>query len=233
MKKSFLWAALMLAALAVPAFAQGFFPITTLPTIQVNGEGSMWVEPDRARLFMRVSEIRPSVAEAKSAVDSTAMQIQKMLIEMGVEKSQINASQFSIRREDREDSKKPSARPQFHVSRQITVNLLEIARLDAVLDRSVALGINEIWQVDLYTSREAELKLEAMLLALQNARRKAEVMAIQIERPLGKVYMAEYEFGGGGAPVYRLAMQDFGAAPEFARGTIRIEARVNVVFEIE
>ena len=232
MKKALTGALAILLAMAVQAVGQPF-PVTQLPTIQVAGEGSVTVEPDRARLFMRVSEIRPSVAEAKSAVDRKALQIQKMLMEMGIENNQINASELLIQRAEtepmpREDQRKPV----YTVSRQITVTLVEISKLDTVLDRSVALGTNEIWQVALYSSREADLKLEAMRLAVQDARRKAEVLAAEIKRPLGQVHMAEHEFGSGG-PIYRMALQEHGGTTEFSRGTIRIDARVAVVYELQ
>ncbi|RJQ65273.1 MAG: DUF541 domain-containing protein [Desulfobacteraceae bacterium] len=232
MKKPFIWTAFMFMALAVPAAAQPFFPVTHIPTVQVAGEGSVSVAPDRARLMMRVSEIRPSVADAKAAVDRMGMQIQKMLTETGIEKSQINASELLIQRVDRVPLPQGQRKETYHVSRQITVIIADIAKLDTVLDRSVSLGTNEIWQVELYSSREQDLKLEAMRLAARDARRKAETLADEFNRVLGKVHMAEHEFGGS-SPVYRMALQEHGAAAEFSRGTLRIEARVAVVYELQ
>ncbi len=231
MKKAWL-SILFLLAWAVAAAAQPF-PITHIPTIQTAGEGSVSVEPDRARLFMRVAEVRPSVADAKAAVDRKALQVQKMLTGMGIEKNQINASELLIQRADhqplpQEDGKEIT----YAVSRQITVEITDISKLDSVLDRSVALGTNEIWQVALYSSREADLKLEAMRLAARDARRKAEALAAEFNRTLGKVHMAEHEFGSGG-PVFRMAVQEHGGSGEFSRGTIRIEARVAVVYELQ
>jgi uncharacterized protein len=232
MSKTILWSVVMLAAMALPAAAQPYFAITHIPTIQVAGEGVVSVEPDRARLFMRVSEIRPSVADAKTAVDQKAMQIQKMLTGMGIERNQINASELLIQRTYQEPV--PEGRPieTYDVSRQITVTIADVTQLDTILDRSVALGTNQIWQVELFSSREADLKLEAIRLAVQDARRKAGVLAAEIKRTLGNVYMAEHEFGGG-VPIYRMTLQEQGGPGDFSRGTIRIEARVSTVFEIE
>ena len=236
MKYLSIWTVVMfvaLASLAAPSAAQSFFPVTHIPTIQIAGEGSVSVTPDRARLLMRVSEIRPSVADAKAAVDRTAMQIQKMLIEMGIEKSQINASELLIQRTDHVPFPQGQQRKEtYTVSRQITVTIADVTRLDTILDRSVLLGTNEIWQGELFSSREKELKLEAMRLAAQDALRKAQILAAEFGRMLGKVYMAEHEFGGGG-PVYRMALQEHGGASEFSRGTIRIDARVAVAYEMQ
>jgi len=233
MKKAFMQAAVIFVALAVPAAAQSFFPVTHIPTIQVSGEGSVAVSPDRARLLMRVSEVRAGAADAKAAVDQKAVQIQKMLTGMGIDRGLINASELSIQRAHHEPLPQGQQRKEtFHVSRQITVTIVDITKLDTVLDRSVSLGINEIWQVELFSSREQELKLEAMRLAARDALRKAETLASEFNRVPGKVHMVEHEFGGG-SPVYRMALQGHESAPEFLRGTIRIDARVAVVYEMQ
>jgi uncharacterized protein len=232
MRRTFIWPAFMIMLLAVPAAAQSFFPVTHIPTIQVSGEGAVSVEPDRARLLMRVSETRTRVADAKASVDAKAMQIQKMLIAMGIEKNQISASELLIQRADHVSPPQGQRNENYIVSRQITVTIADITRLDTVLDRSVSLGINEIWQVELYSSREQHIKLEALRLAAQDARRKAETLAAEFNRVLGKVHMGEHEFGGSG-PIYRMALQHNDAAPEFLRGTIRIDARVAVVYEMQ
>jgi uncharacterized protein len=215
MKKTLLFALVLLTAVAAPAIAQSYFPVTQIPTVQVSGE------------------IRTGVAEAKAEVDRKALQVQEMLVTMGIDRNRINASEILIGRVDPISREQGSQKKEtFQVSRQISVTIEEISRLDAVLDRAVSLETNEVTQVALYSSREKELKLKALRLATGDARRKAETLAGEFKRVLGNVYMAEHEFGGGG-PVFRMALQEQGPSPQFFRGTIRIDARVAVVYEMQ
>jgi uncharacterized protein YggE len=230
----------LLLGLAVPAAAQQFFPITHIPTIQVSGQASVSVEPDRAKLNMSVSEIKPTVNAAKSLVDQKVREIQQMLESMGIDRKQINASQLSIYRvsEDRATSSRQYETEKqyaYRVSRQINVTIMDIQQLDEILDQSIKMGTNRIWNISLYSSREEDLKLEALKLAAAKAERTAQVLASQHERKLAQPYMMEHEFGSAGGPVYRTAIAGRQAegASEFARGTIEISAHVNVVYQME
>jgi len=244
MKRVFLLL-LLWGAWLMPAFAQNYYPITDRPTIQVSGEGTIPVEPDRARLFMSVSAIRDTVTQAKQVVDQQVMEIQKMLLSMGVDEKSINASRLNVHRvEDRDPEPRdpsPAAaggrgkpRERYAVSRQVTVTVMAIDKLDEILDRSVPLGTNEIWNVELFASRQEELKREALRLAVADARAAADLIAAESGRSVVSMFMTEHEFGGGGGGImYAEAAMDARGGQRFARGTVRILARVNVVYEVK
>jgi hypothetical protein len=210
-------------------------PIPDRSTLQLSGSAELSIEPDRARISMSVSETGTTLAAAKETVDERAMRIQKALVELGVGREDINASQLMVHpvreREmpGREDTKPPEER--YRVSRQITVDFAEIGKLDEVLDRAITLGANRVWNVSLYTSKEDSLKLEAMKLASVDARKEAETLASVFGRSLGKPVLVEHDFGGGG-PVRPLTLEARGRGGDFARGTITVTAIVNVVYEL-
>lgn len=238
MKKTMTMLSLVLGLWAAPAAAQQLFPVTHIPTIQVSGQASVSAEPDRARLNMSVSEIKPTVSAAKSSVDKKVLEIQQMLLRLGIDRKQINASQLSVYRvtdDRRPRSPQDEKRHAYHVSRQIQVTVVDIQKLDEILDQSIKLGTNWIWNIRLYSSREEDLKLEALKLAAAKAKRTAQVLAGEYQRKLGRPYMMEHEFGSGAGPIYRTAMVSGQAAgtPEFSRGTIEISAQVNIVYQLE
>ncbi len=240
MKKIITMFGLVLGLWTTPAAAQQFFPVTHIPTIQVSGQASVSTEPDRARLHMSVSEIKPTVSAAKSLVDKKVLEIQQMLERLGIDREQINASELSVYRvtnDRRPRAPQDEAEKQYayHVSRQIQVTVADIQKLDEILDQSIKLGTSRIWNINLYSSREEDLKLEALKLASAKAKRTAQVLATKHQCKLGRPFMLEHEFGSGAGPIYRSATVASGAAgtPEFSRGTIEISAHVNVVYQLE
>jgi uncharacterized protein YggE len=231
---------MVFGAMAVMASAGQFFPVTHIPTIQVSGQASVTTEPDRASLNMSVSEIKPSVSEAKALVDQKVLQIQQMLEQLGIDRKQINTSQLGVYRVMQDRKPQPAqgdAQRQYayKVSRQVDVTIEDIAQLDQILDQSINLGTNRIWNINLYSSREDDLKLEALKLAAAKAKSTAQALADEYRRKLVGVYMAEHEFGRAAGPVYRsaAALEAGSGRPEFSRGTIEISSHVNAVYQIE
>jgi hypothetical protein len=224
--------------LALPLRSQQFFPVTEQATIQVSGTAQISTEPDQARLHMSVSEIKPTVVAAKKIVDQKVMQIQQMLLGLGVQREDLNTSVFRVNRvrePQRPQGAMPRKQPEdrYRVSREIRVTLRTIENLDTILDRSIALGTNEVWNVGLFTSRQDSLQMRAMELAAEEARRTAETLAGSLNADAGQLYMIEHQFGGGG-PIRPMALEARGTGGEqFARGTITVEARVNAVFELK
>lgn len=217
--------------------AQNAFDLTDRPNVQVSGSAELSVPPDRARISMSVSEVGESVSAAKQAVDSQAVAVQSMLRRAGVADTAIQAAGLRVYR--RRLGRGPQT-PEggtgdsvvYSVAREVVVTLVDIGRLDEILDRSVALGVDEIRQVTFYASAADSLRLVAMQLAADDAKRTARALAAQLGRMLGPLFMAEYQFGGGDG-VRPLAMEVRGGGGEFATGLVTIRASVNAVFELE
>lgn len=213
---------------------QQFFPITDNPTVQVSGSAFVTAEPDRALLRMSVTEIAVTVTAAKETVDRQVKRVQEMLVEHGVRRNDINTSIIRVNRmHDRPErgSMDKQLNERFRVSREIRVTVENLKNLERILDRSTRLGVNEIWNVSLYSSREDSLRHQAMEMAAKDARERAGALTQTMGRTLGALFMAGHNFGGGGGPVYPLMAEARGAGGgDFYTGTIEISARVNAVF---
>ncbi len=215
---------------------QQFFPVTGKPTVQVSGVSSIAAEPDRARLFMRVSLIDSNVAHAKEMVDARVDTVLGALAQTGIADSRIDASGLRISRvmEPQRYLAESAGRnggERYEVAREIDVTVMDLTNLNTVLDRSTAAGVTELWNVHLFSSREDSIRLEAMKQAAQKARRKARELVKTLGGSLGPVFMAEYEFGGGAAYPTALESRDADGY-DFPIGKIAVVARTNVVYEL-
>ncbi len=203
--------------------------------IKVNGAAEVSVEPDRGRINMRVFEITQSIIEAKQAVDRKVLKIQSMMIETGLEAADIATANFRVyetpepypplgKDEGQEKVKK------YTVSRDVIVLVRDLEKLDRVLDAAISLGTNEVQGVDFYSSKEDTLRREALMLAAEDARAKAEALAGKFGRTLGKATVIQENSGYHPGPfMAERAM----AASNFMQGEIDITAQVYVEFEIE
>jgi hypothetical protein len=203
--------------------------------IKVNGAARVSAEPDRARINMRVFEITLSIIEAKQAVDKKVLRIQTMMIEAGLEAADIGTANFRVyetpepyppvHKGDEQDRVK-----KYTVSRDVIVVVRDLEKLDRVLDAAISLGTNEVQGVDFYSSKEDELRREALMLAAENAKAKAEALASKFGCTVGKATVIQE--GGGYNPAPFMAERAM-AASGFMQGEIDIEAQVYVEFEIK
>lgn len=218
-------------------FGQQNTPECNQPTIKVSGTGSVSTEPDRARVTMSVSEVRSSISQAKGIVDNKVTEIQKKLKGLGVDKKSINTSQLRIHRmhENRpvEKISELKTRSRYNVGRQIDVTVTEISKLDKILDVSVELGTNEVWNVSFYSTQADSLRTEAMKKAARDARENAETLAAEFNEKIGDLFEAEYSFAGSQPQRYGRIMAERAENNEFAKGSITVDAVVNAVFELQ
>ncbi len=206
------------------------------PTIRVTGFGTVSAEPDRAQVTMSASEIRASISQAKSIVDNRVLEIQKTLRKLGVEEKNLNTSELRIHRVhdnrpvDRQSERKPQTR--YSVERRIQVTVTDLSKLDKILDVSVELGTNEVWNVSFYSSKADSLRTEAMKKAAHDARRNAETLAAQFDEEIGDLFTAEYTFSGSQPAPYPGIMAARAESDEFAKGSVTVDASVRAVFRL-
>ncbi|MBD3240700.1 MAG: DUF541 domain-containing protein [Chitinivibrionales bacterium] len=228
---------LAVVACAAVCGAQNAFPLTDRPSVQVSGSAELSVAPDRARISMSVSEIGENVSEAKQAVDNQTRAVQSMLRRLGVADTAIEAAGLRVHRRR---LGRPPPRPEderddsvvYYVAREVVVTVDRIDSLDEILDRSIALGVDEIREVALFASAADSLRREAMRLAADDAKETARALAAQFGRMLGPLFTAVYDFAGGHV-VRPVAMEGRGGGTEFATGLVTIRAQVSAVFELE
>ena len=205
--------------------------------IKVSGTGVVSAKPDRARLHMQVTQVDRSVVAAKKTVDGRVRLVQKMLLDEGVKPAGITTSSLSVYEERNEPlsgagNRDVTKTTLFRVSRDITVKLEDISRLDTILDKAIDLGTNSVQNIEYYSSKIDELKLEAMRKASEDASKKAAFLARQFGCSVGKARQIEYDYRGREPQPVMYAAARAGA-PSFLQGTMDVTATVDVVYQIE
>ena len=120
----------------------------------------------------------------------------------------------------------------YNVGNHVNAKIKHIDRLGDVLDRMIAAGATEVWNVEFLVSDPGKALDQAREAAIADALRKAEVYSRAARVTIGRVFSIEEELGPF-APVPRRALaQPAGTQMPIAPGESTLHATVTVGFEI-
>lgn len=194
-------------------------------TITVQGTGAVSQQPDQARLRIQFSARAPQVITAKKLVDENAQAFTKFLVGKKVERQNINNSLLRVRAEY-PTTEQP--KPGFVAEREVSVVFTDLALYPETLEYAAALGQVEMQPVELLNSNAADLYEQALIAAVEDAKRKASVLAKQGGAKVGAV-MSINELSIGQPRLMKMAMN---ADSGMETGTQMVKAEVSVIFQL-
>lgn len=219
---------------AAPARAQVTVVPDTSRVIRTTGHASIEVAPDMATVTLGVWVGDADAKRAKTAVDATVAKIVALARSLKVADGDLKTAAVNIA--PRYDMENPTRFRGYDVTRSVTIVLRQIDSLDPLLDGAVQAGANRDFEVDLSTSKEEELKREAVTKALANARTQANTAAEQMGVRVTGVRSIDLEGASrqGLVQTSRSLAVSSGPAPaRFLPGSITVTADIPVVFTIE
>jgi uncharacterized protein YggE len=124
----------------------------------------------------------------------------------------------------------------YYVARQVEVELHDLEKLGQLLEKSTDLGVNQMGDPRLDSSKRQDLTREALAKAVVDARQNAEVIAKAAGARLGnaRTINANTEFTQAPQPMVRaMAMEAkaAGGAP-YQSGEMTFNATVNVQYDL-
>jgi uncharacterized protein YggE len=189
---------LVLAALCSgAAWADSTLP----PLVTVTGQGEVKAIPDMAYVSIGVEARKPALADARAEVTAVVERVLALTRELKIDPKLVDSSQLHVQ-PDYRWNEKDSQRVLlgYVVSRQVQVELRELAKLGTLLERAVSAGANQVGGARLDSSRRKELEREALAKAVEDARQDAETLAWAAGAKVGAVY--SLSAASDGAPVY-------------------------------
>lgn len=181
--RSALMAVVMMVAL--PAWAGT--PLPDGPHIVINGEGRVSVPGERARVTLNFEKRAQVPLAAKQSVDQAVSRYLDLLPNYGVKDDHVRASDLSVREEFDYDNNRRVSRGHL-ASREVTVVLDAIERLNALLDDGLKAGAAGVGDVVIEVRDAQALRADAKAQAVADAKRKAAETAVAFGTRLGKVY---------------------------------------------
>ncbi len=226
--------ALFLAA--TPLLAQvPAVPAVPPRSVSVSGQGDVRSEPDRALVTLGVEARRPRIDEARTEVSRTIDAVLKLTRELKIDPQYVHATRISIQPEyNWNEQSRERVLLGYFVARQVQVELRNLDQLGVLLERAVDLGVNQVSDPQLDSSRKRELEREALAKAVDDARQNATVVAAAAGMKLGPARTISAQSVSAPQPLYRMAVAaaQEAAGPSYQSGDMTFNAAVQVEFDL-
>lgn len=232
MKKVWMMVSLCLClTLAIlPALAEN--TVTTVGTATVTGTADMAVLHVGYRCENKES------AQAQKEAAEVIARVEQAALEQGVEQKDIATDSLEIYPQY-DYSGETSELVGYGVTHMLRVTVRDIDRLGDVLDALLLAGANQSYGITFMSSKEDEMYLQALTMAVDNAAQKADQLAIASGLWLGGISsVKEISSGGlynGGYMNLNTFKEDAAAAgigETIRAGEISVTAQVEVIYEI-
>jgi uncharacterized protein YggE len=215
--------------------------------IAMDGEGSVRVRPDAARLRVGVTSEGLSPTEVAQQ-NATRMNAVVDAIKKAAGEPALTSGVVEVRTEAvtltpvyAVDQPSPRGRPGvsgYRASNTVRVSVRDLEQrgpgfLASVMEQANKAGANEISGPEFLVHNDAKPRVEARVNAIDDARTKAETYARALNARLGRV-LTVTEADRGPRPMPMMARTEaHAAAPPIEAGTNEIAARVSVMWELK
>jgi uncharacterized protein YggE len=144
----------------------------------VQGQGEVQAEPDRAFITLGVESRKLKLEEARADVARAVDAVLKLTRDMKIDQKLVRATRVNVQPEYNWDN---NARERnligYFVSRQVELELRDLEKLGQLLERATDLGVNQLGDPRLDSSKRRELEREALAKAVEDARANADTVA--------------------------------------------------------
>ena len=221
-------------ALALPVQAAGN---DNLSKIICNGEGKATAAPDVITITLGV-ETRNVSASATAAENAKLMNSTiNALLSAGLKKKDVQTSHYSLTTQTEENpmpanAAKNKTPPEFVATNQVTARMNVSENIGKVLDAATAAGSNNVMGIS-FDLRDPKPQMDkALAQAVNDSRRKAEIMAMAAGVKLGKILELSEGYGYTSSNAPRAAFSLSAAPTPVLPGEMEITSSVTVTYEI-
>ena len=218
---------------------------TSLPDnrhIVVKGEAVVRTAPDRADITLEFEAVKAESVQAKQQVDAQVNELLAGLNKFSVDEKSISAGRIFVEPNMRYDENDNQVKDGFRATRKVKVSLKKLSLLDGFLNFALKVGVNQIDQIQLLSTKASDYEQAALDKAVANAKQQGSSLASAFEAKLGRVYSIQSQevgshFGyGSNTNIERIMVTGsrINTVPEgkYLQESITFRASVNVVFDL-
>ena len=203
-------------------------------TITVTGSASVTLKADYARISVGVSSKAATVEQAANENNAAIYAVIEALKEAGVAEEDIAPSNYSVYAEYDYASFGGQKLTGYNVTNQLTVIIRDMAHIGATLDKATAAGANNIYNIEFLSTKADEAQDEATVYAVQDAMRRAKLLASAAGLNLGGIKSISDTVASYGIVTRSYASKlDAVAGNSILPDDTSVSASVTIVFELK
>ncbi|MGV8153715.1 MAG: SIMPL domain-containing protein [Alkaliphilus sp.] len=203
--------------------------------IHVNGAGVIMAKPDMALVNVGVETASKNSSDAQSENATIFNKVIESLKKIGIDEKDIKTVSYNMFRERYYDNEaRRTVEGNFKVIHSLQIVVRNIDNVGVVIDTAVDNGANQVSNIRFTVSDANKYYLEALKLAIENARRKANTMASTMDiTSINPKKIIEQGFNI--APLIKEGMDMMAeskamAPTQIESGELEIRANVQMVF---
>jgi hypothetical protein len=203
-------------------------------TIVIDGDGKVTGEPTLAEVSVGMYSDGRDVTEVQMANSKKVNAIIAALKGLGIASADMQTNNYSIAPKfDYKDGAQNVIG--YVVSQNLSVKVRDLSRVGAVVAKAGELGANQVNGVTFTIDDPTVQKQQARMMAIEDAKKKAEELANALGVKIVRV--ASFSESSTQPPAFPYAYRALDAAaaapiPEIQTGTLDVQSRVSVTFEI-
>lgn len=207
--------------------------------VSVSGQGEVQAEPDQAIVTLGVESRKLKLEDARAEVSKTIEAVLKLTRDLKIDQKYVRATRINVQPEYNWDN---NARERnligYFVSRQIEVDLRDLDKLGMLLEKATDLGVNQMGDPRLESSKRRDLERDALAKAVQDARLNAEAVAKAAGTRLGAARTISASSGYVPMPMMSrgktmaMAAESDQAAQTYQSGQMTFNGNVQVEYDL-
>lgn len=213
---------------------------STPESISVSGFGEAVGEPDMATVELGVETQADEVATAVDRSNETVELVTQALIEAGIAAADIQSTNFNVWREEGFDflTGQPTDEITFHVDSTVRIKVRDINQISRMIQTGLDAGATNVFGLTFGIDDSAELEAEARLLALDDARDRAQQLADALGKTLGEpIVVTELVAGSplgfvSEAALFR-GIGGGGGGPPLSPGELTVGVQVDLMYAVD
>ncbi|MDR8525147.1 oxidative stress defense protein [Shewanella fidelis] len=200
------------------------------------GTSELTVKADMAEVNVEVVIKAKTAQQAKRDSDKAVARFLERLEKAGVDKALIQSANINLQPQYHYEKNKPSQLIGYSANRRITVTVMDLTKLNNILDSALKQGINRINNIALKSSKEAQYVEQARMAAIKDAQQKAKSLAEGFGEELDGVWQISYYEQRPIQPVMlrmNSEAKSFDAGQSYQQGQVVIQDRVEVTYRLK
>ncbi|WP_238365304.1 SIMPL domain-containing protein [Mesobacterium pallidum] len=157
-----------------------------VPTLTVTGEGRASAAPDSATLSIGVTEQSEAPDTAMAGVSAKMETLIARLEAAGIAPSDMQTSTLMVRRDYEYDQGK-RIELGFFAANELDLRIRDLSKMSDLLGALMADGANDVGDMHFRLEDASELRRQARIAAVENAREKAQDYAVAAGLDLGAI----------------------------------------------
>lgn len=176
---------LILGLVVCSGFIAGAWASEPLPLVTVTGSADVRVVPDEVVITVTISEQKKEIGASRDAVTARVKRVCEAARALGVAEKDIQTDRLTIEPESRQTAEYQWEFVGYKTVQRMAITLRDVAQYEALLTAVLQVPINELNGIAWHSSKAAERRAEARLLAMKAAREKAGALAEALGQRVG------------------------------------------------